>query len=320
MTAGRLIRRTLRRALPRGERREILLYGRRPTGRDFGREIVGGEAGNRVIREQLARGRPTLVTRLGAVELTVLNFFVRWRSRIPWASARPGYPADDLARLQTNAGFFPTTDRAADRFAALYLDSLELADVLGVWFLPSEHERARRCPNARLVQLESLDPVLHAEPWTAGLAGKRVLVIHPFAASIERQYGERRRDLFRNPETLPEFELQTLKAVQSVAGEITPFESWFDALDHMCEEIARRTYDVAIIGAGAYGLPLGAFVKRQGRQAVHLGGTTQILFGIIGRRWELDDRFRPLVNSAWVRPSDEERPLGHLAVEDSCYW
>ena len=39
-------------------------------------------------------------------------------------------------------------------------------------------------------------------------------------------------------------------------------------------------FDVAIIGCGAYGLPLAVEAKRMGKQAIHMGGATQVLFGI----------------------------------------
>ena len=45
-------------------------------------------------------------------------------------------------------------------------------------------------------------------------------------------------------------------------------------------------FDVAIIGCGAYGFPLAAKLKQAGKQAIHLAGATQLLFGIKGKRWE----------------------------------
>jgi hypothetical protein len=75
------------------------------------------------------------------------------------------------------------------------------------------------------------------------------------------------------------------------------------------------------IGAGAYGLPLAAFVKEQGRQAVHVGGATQLLFGVKGRRWEAESEdVVALFNDYWVRPSAEETPAGASLVEGGCYW
>lgn len=68
---------------------------------------------------------------------------------------------------------------------------------------------------------------------------KKVLVIHPFEDSIRKQY-EKRRVLFKNPQLLPDFELKTLKAVQT-SGSATDerFATWFDALQYMCDECDR---------------------------------------------------------------------------------
>ena len=53
----------------------------------------------------------------------------------------------------------------------------------------------------------------------------------------------------------------------------------------MKSEIDKCDYDVCLIGCGAYGFPLAAHVKHKGKQAIHLGGTLQLLFGIKGNRW-----------------------------------
>ena len=81
-------------------------------------------------------------------------------------------------------------------------------------------------------------------------------------------------------------------------------------------------FDVAIIGCGAYGYPLAAEIKRMGKVVIHLGGATQILFGIIGNRWEKDhpEFCRKFVNDAWVRPMDKEKIQNAGSVENACYW
>ena len=117
------------------------------------------------------------------------------------------------------------------------------------------------------------------------MRGKRVLVVHPFAETIEKQY-EKRTLLFKNPETLPQFEsLETIKAVQSIAGNQTNFKDWFEALDYMEKEMDKCNYDIVILGCGAYGFPLAAYAKSQGKKAIYMGGVTQFLFGIKGKRY-----------------------------------
>jgi hypothetical protein len=144
-------------------------------------------------------------------------------------------------------------------------------------------------------------------------------VIHPFVDSISKQY-KKRELLFKDPSILPEFELLTLRAVQSLAGTPTPFHSWFEALDSMKDQIDRLNFDVAIIGAGAYGLPLSAHVKACGKVAVHMGGSTQILFGIRGKRWDDMPAFSDFINEHWIRPAAHEMITHAKKIEDGCYW
>lgn len=108
--------------------------------------------------------------------------------------------------------------------------------------------------------------------------------------------------------------------VQSIAGESTSFDNWFDALDYMTEEALRRDFDIAIIGCGAYGFPLAARLKAAGKQAIHLGGAVQIMFGIIGSRWYSVPAVRKMFNEYWVHPSADEIPKNAEKVEGGCYW
>ncbi len=299
---------------------ETIRYGRVPGEGAYHAPVLWDDAGNHAVRETLAAGDPCLVARLGLSETWCASFASRWR-RLPWP--RPSYPAYTRELMTVNAGVFPGDDATLDRFAEIYLDGLTEADVMAVWFNRGEPRLlASHCPDATLVELNALNAMCHASPWSSELAGRRVLVIHPFAESIERQYLQNRTVLFDDPAVLPAFELITLMPVQSIAGTSTGFPDWPTALEHTCERIGELEFDIALIGAGAYGLSLGAFVKRMGRQAVHLGGATQLLFGIRGRRWELEyaDTIAPLFNEHWIRPSTAETPDGASAVEDGCYW
>lgn len=165
------------------------------------------------------------------------------------------------------------------------------------------------------------DYIFAAEhPWTRVLAGKKVLVIHPFAESIRSQYAKRAL-LFENPEVLPEFELKTIQAYQSIGGNNPRnYPDWFAARDAMKMEIDRHDFDIALVGAGAYGLFLTHHCKQIGKKAVYMGGWLQILFGILGKRWDTRKEMQPLFNTHWIRPKREEVPAGHDSIEDGCYW
>ena len=290
---------------------------------------ASGQAADDLIRTGLEKGLPFMAARLGRVELrAVLRWWDRQTGGKNWLTdAMERYqgkrgPTDwDAAvrfSMENNAGFFPAEPEYLDRFAERMVNDLRELDILGS--CQSEEVRMRSFfPSATIIPLRDLEPYYHAEPWSRVLEGKTVLVIHPFESSIRKQYA-RRDALFANPRVLPAFELRTIKAVQSMGGRHPDYPDWFAALKGMQEQIAAIQFDVAIIGAGAYGFPLAAFVKRLGHQAIHLGGATQILFGIRGRRWDSRPFFAALMNEAWVRPLPEEMPENYLRVEDGCYW
>lgn len=118
--------------------------------------------------------------------------------------------------------------------------------------------------------------------------------------------------------------------MQSLGGE-SNFETWFEALGYMKKEVECEDFDVCLIGCGAYGFPLAAYVKRMGKQAIHLGGALQLLFGIKGNRWEDPNygvkewgipygSYSNLINEFWVKPSIEDTPKNAKQVEGACYW
>lgn len=215
------------------------------------------------------------------------------------------------------SGFFPNDSQYLEPFYRRMILDMKYLDVLGVWL--KEDFFASVLKQANFVKLETLEPYDYEHPWSKALEGKKVLVIHPFAKTIEMQY-KKRELLFENKDVLPAFELITLKAVQTIAGEQADFETWFDALAYMERKIDQIDFDVAIIGCGAYGFPLAAYCKKIGKKAIHLGGATQILFGIKGKRWEELPEVAALMNEHWVRPLPEETPPQNKKVEGGCYW
>lgn len=109
--------------------------------------------------------------------------------------------------------------------------------------------------------------------------------------------------------------MTAIKAVNSLRGNCE-FSSWFEALDYMKSQIEAIDFDIAILGCGAYGFPLAAHIKKIGKKAVHVGGSTQLIFGIKGKRWE----GRDFINEHWVSPRPQDRPVGFESVEGGCYW
>jgi len=66
------------------------------------------------------------------------------------------------------------------------------------------------------------------------------------AETINAQY-KRRELIHKDSRILPEFNLKTIKAVQSITGmKPEKFDNWFDALHYMEDEIDKIDYDICL--------------------------------------------------------------------------
>lgn len=299
--------------------------------------IVDSELASEKIYDLLVSDEPCLICRYGSVELNcVLNYLSVIKGGFPvldyitnkrfqwWWNER------SLNEMRTNAGFFPLEISLIEKFCEVMLDASKQIDVLGHWldqesllneYLPSSVEK---------ITLLMLEPYWSKKPWTKALEGKKVVVVHPYAELIEQQYKEKRTLLFKNQDVLPDFELRTVKAVQSIGGNCDRFKNWFEAFDWMKKELDKEPYDFALIGCGAYGLPLAAYSKQTGHKAVHLAGALQLLFGIRGKRWDdpnygiqefgVRNKYKELFNEFWVYPDESFKPKSYKNVENGCYW
>ena len=283
---------------------------------------------NELIYETLMADAPCMIARFGSTEmLNLVNYIgVKHKSRFknygsyikgqtpPW-----WWEKSSIEQLKNWSGFFPATVPAVERFCEEMLHDVGQVDILGAWLMNERYFEVD-LQYAKRVVLEDMEPFFAPNPWTRALEGKKVLVVHPFAETIEQQY--KKRELLFDNNLLPAFQLKTVKAVQSIAGAKTEFNDWFEALESMKKQIDAVDYDICIIGAGAYGFPLAAHVKRKGKKAIHMAGVTQLLFGIKGKRWEkfIVWPYMNLFNEHWVRPGENEKPSGAPKVEGACYW
>lgn len=298
---------------------------------------------NDLLYNELSKGEPFMLTRYGSIEMSVTN---TWRIKnekrnyllklLDYITDKTDLPwMDELfyVPISRNAGVFNPTPEILKEFAKTYLEDSKIIDML-----MSVNYKEKFMPlkkDCKFIHFESIYPYFVDRPWTRILKGKKVLVVHPYADTIENQYAKR-HFLYDNPDVLPDFELITMKAVQSSAYETVPFKDWFEALQYMKKQMDTIDYDICLLGCGAYGLPLAAHAKRAGKQALHIGGGIQLLFGIKGKRWEIEYRqpnvwaynvpfklnmnYYDLFNEHWVYPSGSEVPEKAKSVEGACYW
>lgn len=289
-----------------------------------------GQAASNLIRFGLESDAPIAVSRFGYSELRALLTYLHIcedtsDSKKIWAFAKgkkvePWWNDNTVRIITHNAGVFPKKIEVIEKFCRLILQDMLEVDVLGSW-LGGERWIKPIMTHTKFICFHDFYHFLHPTPWTLALKDKKILVVHPFAKSIESQYKIKNK-IFKGVHTLPDFDLITYKAIQSMTG-IKPegFDNWFEALDSMKSDISKIEFDIAILGCGSYGMPLATFIKKDlKKKAVHLGGNVQILFGIKGSRWENDTKFKPFINPHWVKPLPEETPVEHQTIDNGSYW
>lgn len=283
-----------------------------------------------LIYNGLVSKEPFAVSRFGHSELRTLLTYLHINEtksdfRKIWSYAigdkvEPWWFEGTVRKITHNAGVFPNDIITIERFCQLVLKEMVEIDVLGSW-LGGERWVKPMMPHTKFMRFHDFYHFLHENPWTIALKGRKVLVVHPFTQSIQKQY-KRKHEIFKGNHTLPDFDLVTYPAVQSIAGnKPTGFDSWFQALEFMKNDISKIDFEIAILGCGAYGMPLASFIKRDlHKKAIHLGGNVQILFGILGSRWVNDPTFSHIFNENWVKPLPDETPSGHQSIDSNCYW
>ncbi len=276
-----------------------------------------GQDASDIIKKHILSPKPEMICRFGTLELDTMRIMLEAKGKLP------KYNRWHKALFSNTAGFFPAEDYQMTRFACEQLEILKYIDVQACRSERYELFAAKKYSiNAELVDIDVISyPFFYERPWTMALSGKKVLVINPFDETIRKQYSKREL-LFKNPDVLPEFELITYRPVQGIgySKKKLAYKTWFEALDVMKEDIKNIDFDIAIIGAGAYGMFLAQYAKSIGKKAVHMGGATQLLFGISGKRW--DPCFGGYYNQYWTRPSVRETPDGVELFENGtmAYW
>lgn len=318
-------------------RLRVIYLKKHPKTYSLARELDPQKSSD-IIYNLLCSPNPCMIARYGMVEYSCLMNYLGVQSKkidylgfikgkaLPW-----WWMEKTRFQMMNNAGFFPNKNKYLKQYSELLLSDTKYVDVLASW-IDDEVVLEKQLEHTQKIALQCLEPFWVEFPWTRALEGKKVLVVHPFASLIEKQYKYNRKRLFKNPLILPDFSLSTIQAVQSMGGVDNGFKTWFDALKWMEDEIDKQDYDICIIGCGAYGFNLAAYVKRSGKKAIHMGGVTQLLFGIKGKRWEnvnygVNEWKVPygaysklLNNKYWIRPTEENCPKNFKKVEHGCYW
>ena len=289
----------------------------------YGRHtILDVEQSHRQIHELIMQQVPTAIGKVGSVELLGLKHWQRHAN-----DAKALVTADGKRvcyKLYKNAGVFPESPTSYAEFCQTFIESLAQMDQLAPWFLKRERAALKQyAPQAQLISIKPLflNPIGSTNPehWTQSLRHKTILAVSPFTATIEEQFKRKEQIWPGEYPLLPPCTLKTLRVPLAASVAPSPYPDWQTGLKALQSQMDKIDFDVALIGAGAWSLPLATHAKSLGKIGIHLGGATQLLFGIKGNRWEKGGE-PAYYNDAWVRPSASETPSGVSKIESACYW
>ncbi|MCR5420063.1 MAG: hypothetical protein K6E98_03560, partial [Lachnospiraceae bacterium] len=282
-----------------------------------GNELHSDQEGNDKIREYLSSDIPFAYCRYSFTEMEIMRrsvndelFHIPITHYFDWLDifCKPG----------------ENESLGSAKYTELMKDAFKKADILGVWRnLHMGDALLYICDissNVYISKAQGLEAFRYENPWSEKLKGKKVLVVSPFSEAIKHQYS-RRNLLWENKNVLPEFKLETEDAIWYYAGKRDErFKDWFEAFDYLYDTIMSHDFDVAILGCGYFGFALAAKIKEAGRQAIHMGGATQLLFGIKGKRWDNHPVVSKYYNEYWIRPDEDLKPADDKNLDDGCYW
>lgn len=281
-------------------------YYNRLTGR-----FAEPEAVNEQLKEWIREGKPFAVTRNGMSETSL---FALLEKDALWGSS-------SFHKNDTSENFNGNRQQLM-KYREVLKNMYRESDVICAWYIISMEEDllSKYIGDALLTKTHLIDLYDYKGCWLRALKGKKVLIVSPFADTILSQYPKREL-LHKDKDTLPEFTMSVVKSVWWYsAGRDPRFQSWFEVLDYLYEECMAADFDIALLSCATFSSPLAVRLKQAGKQAVHMGGMLQLLFGIKGKRW---DDMPGLYNENWVR-LPEETKVGNVNVLDQTqggiYW
>lgn len=253
------------------------------------------------------------------------------------------YPEKIIRTMTVNAGLWAgegkTIHEAIDEWAAAMLDAGKDLDMVVAWnpIYPHQEEKFLHTlvGSRSLIPLRALEPFYSPEnQYTLSMTDGSICVVSPFADTIKAQWTQRANlfpvDGLGGRMWLSSQQLHTVKA--PFGPNMCPENldlSWspeilkagpMAAITLLADEVQATGARYVFVGMGALSLILVGELKRRGLIALHTGGGTQIMFGVIGERWKYHNVISKMFNEHWVRPSKAETPSLASNVEGACYW
>ena len=283
---------------------------------------------NTILMQLIEDGSPALVARLGVTEAQVINCFRdRYHERLfifwPAKIMSHIFFGKRIRQLKELAGVYPTNVDVISKFVELHEIALKNANVIGVWgktYTSIEYRFLDK--NKSIIDQAATSPWIGPDNsvlgnWSKSLDGKKVLVVSPFAQEFQDQL-PKMEEIFKYSR-FPQANFQFLKPPLTQGGK-NDGKNWEIHLRETQAKMSDIDFDIALISAGSYALPLAMHAKVLGKIGINCGGELQLFFGVIGKRWENNSKVLMFLNENWIRPYESNRPSNWKSIEGGCYW
>ena len=276
--------------------------------------------------------------KLGGTERTVLDYprVLETERDVVRRRAFEQVVAYKACRL---AGVFPADTRFLESWTRDFSAAVRSLDSVGFFAtalphtarLITYHGIAGELVDQRDQQFDRSTPADASRCWLPLLRGKRLLLVCPFASLLQQRATRETFEAVWAKTGRTWFDPASVGAVDFAYGidESTQqrYGSCGELMETIVADIERNEFDVALIAAGALGIPLAVRVKALGRVGLSLGGVLQVLFGVHGERWLAMEKWRErFINDAWIRvperyaPRPEAIARMRATLENETYW
>jgi hypothetical protein len=265
-------------------------------------KYLGLTESNEILGDRLSSKIPFYLARPGIGEIEILNAFIS--NKVD----------SGLMQRMKQGGIF------SQDFLRLYSESIRDADLLTGWNAILDESQTvvfrKLKPGADLLHHRVVEPYyVQSDPWTKSLNDCKVLIVSIFSESMRMQ--QHRLDKV--------WEGKVMFGNCKLDFVIPPFapdcsKSWVEHFEILKDKVHGKTFDLALLSCGTFGLPLGKFIRDEMRSsAIYVGGSLQLYFGIKGKRWDLHEEISAAYNESWIRPV-EAMPDSWQIMDDGCYW
>uniref|UniRef100_A0A6C0AX22 Uncharacterized protein n=1 Tax=viral metagenome TaxID=1070528 RepID=A0A6C0AX22_9ZZZZ len=285
--------------------------------------ILSLEDSNTFIINLLQKNEPFLITRLGYANSI---FSSNYHANIPIVNLQ-----NIMQIMASHDGIYHDSNENAIIYAKKYNEAIKNSSALATFHSIYNKQQDYYISTFNLKSINSrvLEPFYYCleniKPWSHYLIGKKVLIINPFVESFKKQI-DANFQIFKDPEKkifLHGQEFVFYKSYQCLAGN-KPHNNWLETYEIMCNDIKDLDFDIALLACGGYGLPLCNYIyKDLNKSAIYIGGGLQLLFGVMGKRWENNEIWNKIIkenDTKFIKPSALEMLKNNEKIEGGCYW